>query len=708
MSSMESDPLFPPDFPVHLRRFTRHVNAVQTRGFDNSSTDLLFSHGSDHPPPPSKYEPAYDSYDLQLHPVRTFRPNRLIDNVERLFVSVVPLWKSGIHQVKRLTTWSDPNRTAIWAILYSLFWWHELVLPAALTLVICLSACPKSASSILFPPEKTTLSPASGDRTRNSHIHHHADPSSEEVAEVAAAAAATYLQNTNGHVPLPSPSTEEGNGLVDSFEKPISTSSKPKEPKAGKKNLSQQYKPVIHKYGGGIQNIAGDLCDIHERLRNLFARRFVPPPPRLRRSSATHNHNFEDVTPGMDANIRFALPFIPILFLTLILPTQILGRCVTFAIGFVFFLLDPIQSRSKLVRDALDPNQTVLRGVPTDRAFVLATLRNMQQRHDGGLDIAMKLLKKPNPPSLPHRKRPLDEGVVDSDAVSTLSSNHVSGSSPRSLFSTSKSGSSQLSRSSSSSVPPIELHQRLINFAKKINRVTERGTQILNQATLQSSQIMNGTRPRSVDLSLLVSNKSRKVASDENASSSTKSSSRHQAKTDKLLRAIEGSRPNHANNSSGTIIDESDFLSNSNSPFDPERNASSFFCYYGNMPGHLTIHFSRTPVSRPSLSFYSGLGQSFKVRKSLIVIPLAQIVAMRKVSMLSLAGVWGGIDGIEFYEKRSRDYSEESDIPGDPNTRNFKLKHHTFRNMTGRDEAFLKLLVLKDWDENEEPGWISV
>jgi hypothetical protein len=76
--------------------------------------------------------------------------------------------------------------------------------------------------------------------------------------------------------------------------------------------------------------------------------------------------------------------------------------------------------------------------------------------------------------------------------------------------------------------------------------------------------------------------------------------------------------------------------------------------------------------------------------------------------MLSLAGVWGGIDGIEFYEKRSRDYSEESDIPGDPNTRNFKLKHHTFRNMTGRDEAFLKLLVLKDWDENEEPGWISV
>jgi hypothetical protein len=92
------------------------------------------------------------------------------------------------------------------------------------------------------------------------------------VAEVAEAAAATHLQNTNGHVPLPSPSIEEENRFVDSFEKPISTSSKPKEPKAGKKNLSQQYKLVIHNYGGGIQNIAGNLCNIHKRLRNLFSR----------------------------------------------------------------------------------------------------------------------------------------------------------------------------------------------------------------------------------------------------------------------------------------------------------------------------------------------------------------------------------------------------------------------------------------------------
>ena len=230
---------------------------------------------------------------------------------------------------------------------------------------------------------------------------------------------------------------------------------------------------------------------------------------------------------------------------------------------------------------------------------------------------------------------------------------------------------------------------------------------MFNQASYQSSQIINGNRPVSLDLSLLLPSKSRKALAGSDAAS-MKSSSRYQSKTDKLLRAINDSRTTHLNSVPGSSIDEGDFLSSSNSPFDPERNSSSFFCYYGNMPGHLTIHFSRTPVSRPNLSFYSGLGQSFKVRKSLIVIPLSQIVAMRKVSMLSLAGVWGGIDGIEFYEKRVRDHSEESDESTDFNSSNVKLKHHTFRNMTGRDEAFLKLLVLKDWDENEEPGWISV
>ncbi|KNZ48609.1 hypothetical protein VP01_553g7 [Puccinia sorghi] len=717
---MDSDPLFPPDFPTHLRRFTRHINAVQTRGFDNSSTDLLFSHASDHPAPPSHYAPAYDSYDLQLHPVKTFRANRLIDNIERLFTSVVPLWSSGIHEVTRLTTWSDPNRTAIWALVYLLCWWYELVLPAILTLVICLSVWPQSTSSILFPPEKLSLPLLGGAKLRNSSQPHLADPSSEEVAEAAAAAAATYLENSHVHASPASPSTDESqkisssNGFGNSFDKPTSTSSsssKGKEPKAAKKNLSQQYKPIIRKYGGGIQNIAGDLCDIHERLRNLFTRRFIPPPRRLQRSSPAHYQNSEDdAQPGLDANVRFALPFIPILFFTLILPTQTLGRCVTFVLGFVFFLLDPIRSRSKLVRDALDANQTILRGVPTDRAFVLATLRNMQQRHDGGLDIAMKLLKQPSAPKLPQRKQASDEETLNSDAASSLSSSRMFGSSPRSLLSASKSGSSQLSRSSSSSASPKESNPKLMKFAQKINRVTERGTQMLSQAQYQSSQIMNGNRPLSMDLSVLLPNKSRKVVGGQDAAS-VKPSSRYQAKTDKLLRAIKGSsHPTHLYNTPGASMDGGDSLSSTNSPFDPEGNASSFFCYYGNMPGHLTIHFSRTPVSRPSLSFYSGLGQSFKVRKSLIVIPLSNIVAMRKVSMLSLAGVWGGIDGIQLYEKKFRDNSvEEFESAGHHNpAQHFKLKHHTFRNMTGRDEAFLKLLVLKDWDENEQPGWIFV
>ncbi|KAH9450892.1 hypothetical protein Pst134EB_018401 [Puccinia striiformis f. sp. tritici] len=230
---MESDPLFPPDFPTHLRRFTRHITAVQTRGIDNSSTDLLFAtHASDHTPPPSSYAPAHDSYDLQLHPVRTFRPNLLIDNIERLFISVVPLWSAGINEVTRLTTWSDPNRTAVWALLYSLCWWYELVLPAILALIICLSVWPKRAGSILFPPEKVTL-PLTGDRARTQDKPELTDPSSDEVAEAAAAAAATFIHGVDSQVPLGSPSTEGSMKMqADSLEK---ASSKLKEPKAEKR-----------------------------------------------------------------------------------------------------------------------------------------------------------------------------------------------------------------------------------------------------------------------------------------------------------------------------------------------------------------------------------------------------------------------------------------------------------------------------------------
>ncbi|KAA1111300.1 hypothetical protein PGTUg99_001042 [Puccinia graminis f. sp. tritici] len=709
---MESDPLFPPDFPTHLRRFTRHITAVQTRGINNSSTDLLFtSLASDQPPPPASYVPAHDSYDLQLHPVRSFRPNLLIDNVERLFISVVPRWSSGINEVKRLTTWRNPNRTAVWATVYSLCWWHEMVLPAALAFIICLSVWPKYAGNILFPPETTDPLFTGTDGAKNPENLEHADPSSDEVAEVAAAATAKFIHDADAKSPLDTPSAEEfnktpGNGPVDMLDKPSSSSSKPKEPKIGKRifhnniSLSSTSTAVASKTLRGICAIftSGSVICL---IDGLFHPRH-DYDTYLQLTVRASKIRIPEWTP----NVRFALPFIPILFFSLFLSTHTLGRCVTFAIGFAFFLLDPIQTRSKLVRDALDANQTILRGVPTDRAFVLATLRNMQQRHDEGLDIAMKLLKKPKSPELPPRKRASDE-EIDSDGVSTLSSNHASGSNPRSLFSTSKSGSSQFSRSSSSSSAPAERHQTLMKFAKKITNVAERGTQMLNEATAQSSQIINGDRQIGLDFSLLLPNKSRKVSASSDAGS-VKSSSRNQSKTNKLLRAINDTCSTHLHSAPGSSIDEGDSLSSSNSPFDPERNSSSFFCYYGNMPGHLTIHFSRTPVSRPNLSFYSGLGQSFKVRKSLFVIPLSQIVAMRKVSMLSLAGVWGGIDGIELYEKRFRDHSEESDESSDSNPSNIKLKHHTFRNMTGRDEAFLKLLVLKDWDENEEPGWISV
>ncbi|KAA1132165.1 hypothetical protein PGTUg99_002012 [Puccinia graminis f. sp. tritici] len=368
---------------------------------------------------------------------------------------------------------------------------------------------------------------------------------------------AKFIHDADAKSPLDTPSAEEfnktpGNGPVDMLDKPSSSSSKPRSLRLEKR--------IFH------NNIS--LSSTSTAVASKTLRGFV------RYSRAAHQ-SFEDPDPGMDAQRPICVTFIPILFFSLVLSLILSARiCVTFAIGFAFFLLDPIQN----------------------------PVHHMQQRHDEGLDIAMKLLKKPKSPELPSTQTASDE-EIDSDGVSTIELQPPHRKQSQIIILNFK------IRYHLNSVvvahlplPPAERHQTLMKFAKKITNVAER------------------------------------ASSD---AGSVKSSSRNQSKTNKLLRAINDTCSTHLHSAPGSSIDEVTSLSSSNSPSTPKEIPQVFSVIMETCLATSRYIFSRTPVSRPNLSFYSGLGQSFKVRKSLFVIPLSQIVAMRKVSMLSLAGRLG-------------------------------------------------------------------
>ncbi|MBW0461527.1 hypothetical protein O181_001242 [Austropuccinia psidii MF-1] len=728
-SSIAPEPLFPSDFPAHLRRFSRHITAVQTRGHDDSATDLLFANiPADQPKPPPRYAPAHDSYDLKIHPTAVFRPNLFATNIERLFISVTPLWASAIDQLDRLMTWREPSRTTCWAVVYSLCWWYSLVLPAILAIIISLSIWPEYSTSVLFPPEKI-LSNKLQDGKAN---HHPIKPDSleeEQIAEAAAVAAASLVPDaellpSSSNRPLAHfDSRKSGNTS------PPASSSTRKEDKS-LKNLADQYKPVIYKYGGGIQSIAGELCDAHERWHNLFARRFLQPPPNfenLHPKSHTDQSKLE-----LSPNVRFAIPFIPLLFFSLVLSTETIGRCISLALGFILFLLKPIQLRSKMVRDALDIDQAILRDVPTDRAFVLATLRKIYHQQEDGLDLVLKLLAKPaSPPKLPSRPKRTSRHEETFEQSSITSAN-LTNAERISIRSSSYSSDLQSSHSGESGTPqkassPSSRRDKILKFAKKANHVAEQGTEIIMRATHQGNQILNGQLPhRRADVK-----SSSKFTDSQTA---VQLPSLIETKAQQFFsRLISSPDPINLRSTSGNLMNETTSITSTETSFNPlEINnnmgnssshlATSFFCYYGNMPGYLTIYScsahglksSPQSPSHPHLSFYSSLGQSLNFKKSILVLPLNQIQAMRKVSLLSLAGVWGSIDGIEIVEKSKRSDTDADDgdqsRPSSSTTLKMpsKLKHHTFKHVTRRDEAFLRILVIKDWEADEKPGWITV
>ncbi|CAH7685107.1 hypothetical protein PPACK8108_LOCUS19579 [Phakopsora pachyrhizi] len=712
----EPDLLFPPEFTSHLRRFSRHITTVQTRYLKDDQPHLLFGSSSHQPVSETIYPPSYDSYDLEICSLTDFRPNLLVSNIERIFLTVVPLWKAGLNEIQRITTWREPRRTALWAFIYSVCWINGVVLPGFILLLICLSIWPRKSSAILFPPEGTTSEVKEG----NSSIQTEPTPLEEEFAQVAAATASAYVNDSEQPEIIPKgtnatvgESESENHGLPQNLKKGNIL-------KSEKKSLTEQFKPIIYKYGGAIQNIAGAISDGHERGRNLFLQRFVPPPSTLRNSNHSVIDSSSSYISEFDPNLRLGLILIPILSLTLVLSSENLGRCVTLAIGIALFLLNPLQQRSQTVKDLLDINKGLLRGVPTDRAWILATLRNMNQRQKDGLDIAMKLLVKPESTPLPDRRAKKTKSQNTTTDLSPKdpifsSFNFKSDSPSTNSFTDSSSSSSNSNlKSNNSTSSSGSKRNKILNFTKRFNQMTERGTQILNSS-----------RPLTVEISDLLSQrqgKKRFLEEDQIDGEDLRIDRSISSQINGSIRRIFSlNADNYSDMTRGTEI----------LPSGQEFSLTRFFCYYGNLPGYLTIHSPMMSNSIPKITFYSAIGKNLKVVKSIYDLPLNRIVGMRKTNLLDLFGVWLGIDGLEILERVSKKFEKDLNKKGvdikmkdsydssnfnhhhnkeqdDDDDKNFIVKSRIFKNLKSRDEAFLRILVLKSWNSDEESGWITV
>lgn len=425
------------DFPHQFRRLSKHLTALQSR---SGPPILLFEHppatDATPAPPPAAFPPLHDPYDLRAYPGKIpLRPDLLSTNVERLIVAAAPIYGGLVREIKRLAKWKNPKRTGAWLAIYSTAWALKFVLPLALAIVIWLCVDPKKAVTVLFPQEpksrsrprsrSRSKSPEKSDEREEGEVDTPGDEAASEAsstsdgaddpptpgrwnedsklekgAEALGEQLATYVASSGVHGyasarptaggPVPDPAAGSPLDALHSRFKP------PTDPGP---SLADTYAPQVVKYGTSVQNVSGRLADAHERWRNIFLERTCPPP------------GSKEAAERFPPNVRFALPIVPILLASICLSTEAFARLVTFVLGFLFFFLSPLSRASKSVKHALEEDRTVLRGAPTDRAWVMAVAREICRRE--GIDAAMALLQWPADPT----KQPQEKsGVAGAEA----------------------------------------------------------------------------------------------------------------------------------------------------------------------------------------------------------------------------------------------------------------------------------------------------
>ncbi|KIW08318.1 uncharacterized protein PV09_01237 [Verruconis gallopava] len=327
--------------------------------------------------------PAPGGLDLNVAEEEEFSPDKLRNNVERLYMTVILGLMAFGKQMARLRSWREMHRTACFATVYFLVWAVDLLVPAFLFLIMTLILSP-AARRLLFPPAPIALvngktggvqKPRAGvlgstDSATGAPENYKGEAVEQEASNFVTGIASVALSGATGKHPQNDPPPDE-DASQDAVPDPsaVALSAANAKQKASGNNPSAsmdktkvpmetamwtKMRPIMH----GLANVA----DTWERVGNALN----PTPP----------------FPKYVYRLRLASLVLPLFLISLSTSAYIVVKGTTFAIGFGFFG-DPIITPALQWLDRTYPNwqkllevrNTILKGVPTNAQLTITLLR---------------------------------------------------------------------------------------------------------------------------------------------------------------------------------------------------------------------------------------------------------------------------------------------------------------------------------------------
>ncbi|EGG10741.1 uncharacterized protein MELLADRAFT_103155 [Melampsora larici-populina 98AG31] len=447
-------------------------------------------------------------------------------------------------------------------------------------------------------------------------------------------------------------------------------STKPSSTSTQSSFLPTKYRTHVEKYGGGVQNIAAALSDGHERFLNLFKGKYVKPTTR-----ATEPEEL-----WISPNIRLSLIITIILMVSYFVPTEIILRSISLIIGIILFVIEPLEKRYEWISSILDPEQGILKDVPTDRAWVLYELRQIKNKQ--GLKGLYRVLSV-----LDEECHAVKAEEIKTEDVVNLNETSIT------LETTSlKSTPTHLSNSSTSTKSSKRI--KLVNTSRKFTKFLEIGNDLLNlEKPIKLDNYIN-TILQPTNSSIYLNLKTKLKKQTNTIESNLSNLILREAKEIKEVKEVKEEKEK-----------------------EEEEEMIRFGCCFKRLPGELKVYEefirfdsgfnflnkslnkSNSPIN-PSSSMnsnHSNINDSHQIQ-----INFNQIVSIKKSSGIGITGIWGSIDGIEIEVEIE---SQQGLIVNEV---------YKFWNLNQRDLCFIFLMVLREWKESStrfglnSSGWISI
>ncbi|KAH9810234.1 hypothetical protein DFH28DRAFT_1085765 [Melampsora americana] len=737
------------EFIKQFQHLTNQTTSIQSR-----SSKLLKTN--------SISIPRYDQSELQLSNHIQFRPALLTSNIHRFTISVLPIYSTISFELDRLRSWQDPIRTAIWATIYTIFWFYRLTFFGFLSIVLCFSLSPNQTYSILFPtttpvtpsttssntptttlldtkdglqeslpfdiPIEDTMTENDGIKLQNLEESQNGEliilpdilitdsnitpikPNDDEVHSISSSdsnptpssikssdlsmdqsftsAKSVITSSTSIKSDFTSPDSIKFKTASSPSIKSKTPSSKSKKSNKPSSTTSQssflptKYRTHVEKYGGGVQNIAAGLSDGHERFMNLFKGKYVKPT----RTASTKSTEPEEL--WISPNIRLSLIVSLLLMVSYFIPTEIILRSISLIIGVVLFVIEPLQKRYKWISSILDPEQGILKDVPTDRAWVLFELRQIKSREGlKGLYRVLSVLNEECHVVKGQEMKP--EELINSNEISTSLETHNF-----------KSTSTPLSNpSTSTSSTKSSKRIKLVNTSRKLTKFLVNSNDLLKFDNYVNPII----QPANSSIYLNIKTKLKKQTNTIESNLSNLI-----LKEVKETKEVQESKVKEAGESETE-----------------EEEMIRFGCCFKRLPGELKVYeqfirfdsgFNFLNKSLNKSNSTTHLPSSIDTNHSdpnsnQIQINFNQIVSIKKSSGIGITGIWGSIDGIEI--ETEKPLIEANQNVTEDSGEGVCKEVYKFWNLNQRDLCFIFLMVLRDWKEDEsvelnQSGWISI